>query len=114
MGWLPQDWKKIILSIETKTETEEGESYVPVGTAFIIDYNGFNILVTVRHIIESENRKNLFISFNTKDNQIARIPLTELSKAEGVYWFVAEDSEIDIAIIFFNSLSSFSNNGTQI
>lgn len=99
MAWLPEEWKKLTISIEELTDGEEGkQEYNPVGTAFLIDYDNFNILITCRHIIEGSDFNRLFLSFNTHDHQIHRIPFTQLSN-NVVDWIIDTRPEIDIALI---------------
>jgi hypothetical protein len=99
MAWLPEEWKKMIISVEEIQTQEDGKTeYVPVGTAFLVDYNGFNVLVTCKHILNSADLNKLFLSFNTQDHQIHRIPFNTLSN-NLINWVIDTRPEIDIAII---------------
>ena len=78
------------------------EDYIPVGTAFLVDDNGLNVLVTCRHVVKGTDLSKLFFSFNTLNKEIERISFPELKMGyEFINWVFHKNKNIDIAAIPF-------------
>lgn len=91
------EWDRCIISIEKYDKN----TYSPLGTAFLIDYKDYNVLVTAKHVAKliDENSEEIFFSWNTKDGEIRRIPFSEIK--EDANWIYHENKELDIAIRIF-------------
>lgn len=97
---MPEDWPKTVVLLEQQITDQKGKKIIaPMGTAFIIDFEKFNVLVTARHLVF--NRSNLFASYNQKGGSIGRRSLEEIQKVYQVGWIYHPNSDVDIALTIF-------------
>lgn len=117
-GWLPTDWPKAILPLAIRA----GESFVSVGTAFLIDHEGLNCLVTAKHVIREESgkpRSGLYVLSNRVGGGGNFLSLDEMAAAFGISWktvgsdiaatLMPADNTYDIKKFSIDLFESFSN-----
>lgn len=103
-SWLPEQWPKCIVMIERLTEEEAGQAtrqLKPIGTGFVLDYRGINVLMTCRHVAEKEN---IFITSNAKPEQAYQLitkSMSQLLESPNVSLCFHPDSNVDLAAMPF-------------
>jgi hypothetical protein len=97
---LQGNWKNSILLFEIKSN----DNFIPIGTGTVIRTNDKTFFVTNYHIAIE---KNLYIRFNTKNNDLAKIRYSiDMSKTDNkTDWIV--NKEFDIAVFPIITYSGF-------
>ncbi|MCX6817357.1 MAG: serine protease [Candidatus Aenigmarchaeota archaeon] len=99
---LPEDWHKIIISVEKHDKIND--IYFPIGTGFLIGYKGFTVFVTAKHIAEiMDKNEDIYLAWNANDSSIIRKNFENLKNDSE--WIFHENSQIDIAVRFFKLYS---------
>lgn len=91
-GWLPADWRKAVVPIAVRA----GGNFAPVGTAFLIEHQGFNCLVTAKHVVFEDSgqlRNGLFVLSNRIGGGGNFLPCDELTRM-GASWKTLEGCDI--------------------
>ena len=92
---LPEDWHKIVISIEKYDN--KNKRFIPVGTGFLIGYKGFIVFVTAKHVIE--NDEDIYFCWNAKDIEVRRMKFKDIKKHSE--WVFHDNLRIDIAVRLF-------------
>ena len=91
------DWQKTVVFIGQKTNEKKF-----IGTGVLLSVSDIHHLVTAKHVIfdkNGEERKNLFISLNSKTGEVLDRKIDDLKSKFNIDWIIHEDSEVDIALI---------------
>ena len=96
MSWLNLDWQKTIVFIGK----DNPKNFI--GTGVLLGLSGIHHLATAKHVIFDNNgdeKKSLFISFNSKKGEIIDRKIEDVKTQYKVDWITHKDSNVDIVLI---------------
>jgi hypothetical protein len=97
---IADDLRKCVVFIGTGDAPEHG-GFRAIGTAFLLRYDSYGYLVTVRHTADFFDDDPFLLRFNRMDGTADTVSVDVL--ADGVSWHIHPDDDVDLAAMPLNS-----------